>query len=154
MYYILNKEIQESHEGLGDYILKISTNIEELLEWINIKIEEKEFYLGEFDLWYYELTIINEENENDSYSLYKNTYKSISNLKPHCFSNGKYNEEYLKFEEAIRKWCEDINEKIEKYRKEKEEVQNMKKEEEERKLYERLKLKYEPVSSEFAKKLP
>ena len=43
MYYILSKEIQESYEGLGDYILKISTNIEELLEWINIKIEEKEY---------------------------------------------------------------------------------------------------------------
>lgn len=154
MYYILNKEIQESYEGLGDYILKISTNIEELLEWINIKIEENNFRLIEFDLWYYELTIINEENENDSYSLYKNTYKSISNLKPRCFSNEKYNEEYLKFEKAIKKWCEDINEKIEKYKKEKEEAQNIKKEEEERELYERLKLKYEPVSSEFAKKLP
>lgn len=154
MYYILNKEIQESYEGLGDYILKISSNIEELLEWINVKIEEKKFHLGEFDLWYYELTIINEENENDSCSLYKNTYKSISNFKLRCFSNEKYNEEYLKFEEAIKKWCEDINEKIEKHRKEKEEVQNMKKEEEERELYERLKLKYELTSSEFAKKLP
>lgn len=154
MYYILNREIGEGYEGLGEYILKISTDIEELLEWINIKIEEKFFYLGEFNTWYYELTIINEENENDSYSLYKNTYKSVSNFKPRCFSNEKYNEEYLKFEEAIKKWCEDINEKIEKDKKEKEEAQNIKKEEEERKLYERLKAKYEPVSSEFAKKLP
>ena len=40
------------------------------------------------------------------------------------------------------------------YKKEKEEAQNIKKEEEERKLYERLKSKYDPVSSEFAKKLP
>lgn len=154
MYYILNKEVQESYEGLGDCILKISTDIEELLEWINIKIEEKKFHLGEFNTWYYDLTIINEENENDSYSLYKHTYKSITNFKPRCFSNEKYNEEYLKFEEAIKKWCKDINEKIEKDKKEKEEAQNIKKEEEERKLYERLKSKYEPVSSEFAKKLP
>lgn len=154
MFYILNKEVQENYEGLGDYILKVSTDIEELLEWINIKIEEKKFHLGEFNTWYYDLTIINEENENDSYSLYKYTYKSITNFKPRCFSNEKYNEEYLKFEEAIKKWCEDINEKIEKDKKEKEEAQNIKKEEEERKLYERLKAKYEPVSSEFAKKLP
>ena len=154
MFYILNKEVQESYEGLGDYILKVSTDIEELLEWINIKIEEKKFHLGEFNTWYYDLTIINEENENDSYSLYKHTYKSITNFNPRCFSNEKYNEEYLKFEEAIKKWCEDINEKIEKDKKEKEEAQNIKKEEEERKLYERLKSKYEPVSSEFAKKLP
>lgn len=154
MYYILNRETLESYEDLGDYILKISTNIEELLEWINIKIEEKFFYLRNFDFCHYELTIINEENENDSYFLYKHTYKSITNFKPCCFSNEKYDEEYLKFEKAIKKWCEDINEKIEKDKKEKEEAQNIKKEEEERKLYERLKSKYEPVSSEFAKKLP
>ena len=154
MFYILNKEVQESYEGLGDYILKVSTDIEELLEWINIKIEEKKFHLGEFNTWYYDLTIINEENENDSYSLYKHTYKSITNFKPRCFSSEKYNEEYLKFEEAIKKWCEDINEKIEKDKKEKEEAQNIKKEEEERILYERLKSKYEQCLLNLLKKLP
>lgn len=67
MFYILNKEVQESYEGLGDYILKVSTDINEKIEKDkkekeeaqNIKKEEEERILYERLKSKYEQCLLN-----------------------------------------------------------------------------------------------
>lgn len=137
MIYILGNRYVSEMSDLEDIVDIVSTNIEDILEWLYQKVKVE--YLSE-----YTILIKPENNEYDYETIIPDmyVYNSFATYKPILFNKEENQAEYKHVKNELFHWCNAIKTKREKEQEERIKIEEENKEKRERELYEKLKAKY------------